>query len=150
MGIVSLDAADEFVEINRRNHALYSRVLADIPGLRVMPYPEREKSNYQYVVVAVDEMVTGIDRDSLVRLLWAENVLARRYFAPGCHRMEPYRSLYPDAGRDLPVTEALCSSVMTLPTGTAVSNNHIQAVGAICQAAVEWAGELRGAPALRT
>ena len=44
----------------------------------------------------------ALSRDELQRVLWAENVLARRYFFPGCHRMEPYRSLFPDAARAPP------------------------------------------------
>src|SRR5262245_39741113 len=46
-----------------------------------------------------------LTRDDLCALLWAENVLARRYFHPGCHRMAPYSSLDPDAAARLPVTE---------------------------------------------
>ena len=47
--------------------------------------------------------VCGISRDELVQILQAENVLARRYFYPGCHRMEPYRSYYPHARLLLPI-----------------------------------------------
>ncbi len=43
---------------------------------------------------------------TLVRVLHAENVLARRYFYPGCHEMEPYRSYFPHAGLVLPETES--------------------------------------------
>ena len=66
----------------------------------------------------IDESLTGISRDEIVMALHAENVLARRYFYPGCHRAEPYRSDYPDAGNHLPLTEQLTQRVMTLPTGT--------------------------------
>ena len=52
-----------------------------------------ERTNYQYIVLEVDELETGLTRDELVQVLIAENVLARRYFYPGCHRMEPYRSV---------------------------------------------------------
>ncbi len=34
--------------------------------------------------------------------------------------MEPYRTLFPEAGGKLPATEKLCASVLVLPTGTAV------------------------------
>ena len=57
--------------------------------------------------------------------LHAENVRARRYFYPGCHRMEPYRSFYPHAHLLLPVTERLSQAVMTLPTGTAIGTEHV-------------------------
>ena len=64
-----------------------------------------------------------------MNILWAENVMARRYFYPGCHRMEPYRSHFPHAGLLLPVTAELSRRVLVLPTGTAVGAEEI---GAIC------------------
>jgi dTDP-4-amino-4,6-dideoxygalactose transaminase len=79
--------------------------LSGLPGVRLVPYNEQEQCNYQYVVLEVDEAVTQISRNELVKILWAENVLARRYFYPGCHRMEPYRSYFPHAGLLLPETE---------------------------------------------
>ena len=33
--------------------------------------------------------------------------MARRYFYPGCHQMEPNRTDYPDAGRLLPQTDPI-------------------------------------------
>ena len=63
-----------------------------------MTHNEMEKSNYQYVVVEIDPAITQVTRDQFVDLLSAENIMARRYFYPGCHRMEPYRSYFPNAG----------------------------------------------------
>lgn len=129
MGITSLESFDEFVAVNRRNHEAYAKQLAGIAGLRVVTYDEREASNYQYVVLEVDEGL-ALSRDELVELLHAENVLARRYFFPGAHRMQPYATLYPDAGRYLPHTEALCRRILSLPTGTATSLADVEH---ICQ-----------------
>ena len=63
-------------------------------------------------------------------ILHKENVLARRYFYPGCHRMEPYRSYFPHAGLLLAETERMANRVLCLPTGTGVSESDI---GLICQ-----------------
>ena len=56
-------------------------------------------------------------------------MLARKYFWPGVHRMEPYKSLFPHAGLLLPETERIAARVVVLPTGTAVS---VGDVGVIC------------------
>jgi len=61
-----------------------------------------------------------VSRDQLLEVLHAENILARRYFYPGCHQMEPYRSYFPHAGLLLPETERLTERVLSLPTGTAI------------------------------
>jgi len=69
-------------------------------------------------------------------------VLARKYFWPGCHRMEPYRSYFPHAGLLLPNTERLVQRVMSLPTGTAVGNKEIEAICSIIRLAVSRGSEL--------
>jgi dTDP-4-amino-4,6-dideoxygalactose transaminase len=129
MGLTSLESVGEFMQTNRSNYQAYRRGLDGIPGVVLMRYDEFERANYQYIVVEVVEQEAGLTRDALVEVLFAENVLARRYFFPGCHRMEPYRSYFPHAALVLPETEALCSRVMVLPNGTSVDE---QAVGKIC------------------
>ena len=129
MGLTSLESVEKFIETNRRNHAAYRRGLEGIPGLRLMPYDEKERANYQYIVCELDENVAGLTRDELVAVLFAENVLARRYFYPGCHQSEPYRSKFPDAALVLPETERLCRRVIALPNGTGVDE---QAISRIC------------------
>ena len=96
-------------------------------------------------MVEVQEAEAGLTRDELQRVLWAENVMARRYFYPGCHRMEPYRSYFPHAGLLLPETERLVTRVLTLPTGTAVDEAIVRRVCGILRAAVEDAPRVRRA-----
>ena len=141
MGLTSLESADEFIEVNRRNHAAYARALADLPGVRLAMYDESERCNYQYVVIEVDQDEAGLDRDTLHAVLQAEGVLARRYFHPGVHRMEPYRSRRPDLR--LPETERLTARVLSLPSGTAVTPDTIERVRVILRLALAHAPEVR-------
>lgn len=135
MGLTGLEGLDTFVAANRRNYDSYAAALAGVPGLRMLRYDRQEHQNYQYIVLEVDE-AAGISRDVLVRVLHAENVRARRYFYPGVHRMEPYRSYFPHAGLLLPVTERLAGQVLVLPTGTAVSPDDIAQIAQLIAFAV--------------
>lgn len=128
MGLTSLESMPEFVAANRRNHARYAAELAGLPGVRLLTYDAAARSNFQYVVVEIDGRCP-IARDRLLDVLWAENVIARRYFYPGCHRMEPYRTTDPDAARHLPETEKVAARVLVLPTGQTVTGDHI---GRLC------------------
>ena len=143
MGLTNLESMEDFLVANRRNYGAYRRGLADIPGVSLAAYDETEKCNYQYIVVEVDESATGLTRDELVQVLHAENVLARRYFFPGCHRMEPYRSLMPQAGLWLPQTERVAGRIMLLPTGTAITKEDVKAVCALIQLAIENSTHVR-------
>jgi dTDP-4-amino-4,6-dideoxygalactose transaminase len=137
MGLTGLESLPEFVEHNRRNYHTYRKALTGIPGVILLAHNETERGNFQYIVLEVDGEAARINRDQLVKILHAENVLARRYFHPGCHRMEPYRSLFPHAGLMLPKTERLCQRVLVLPTGTSVGSDAIAAICSIIRLAVE-------------
>jgi dTDP-4-amino-4,6-dideoxygalactose transaminase len=143
MGLTSLESLDEFIAVNYRNYKQYQHELAGIPGVRLVTYNEAEKRNYQYIVLEVDEAVTLVSRDQLVGILQAENVLARRYFYPGCHRMEPYRSYFPHAGLLLPETEKLVQRVLSLPSGMAVGEGEISQVCQIIRTVVKHGQEVR-------
>jgi len=143
MGLTSLESMDDFVATNRANHAAYAAGLAGIPGVRLTAYDEATRPNYQYVVLEVDEGEAGLGRDALHRVLHAERVLARRYFHPGCHRMEPYRSHFPHAGLLLPETERLTERVLSLPTGTAVGAAEIATICGIVRHALAEAPAVR-------
>jgi dTDP-4-amino-4,6-dideoxygalactose transaminase len=143
MGLTSLDALDEFLAVNERNYAAYQRALTGLPGLTLLPYPPGERHNRQYIVVLVDEAACGLSRDLLVEALRAENVLARRYFFPGCHRFPPFAPPGGGIAADLPVTESLIRTVLQLPTGTGASTADIQRVGEILRTAIQYAPQIR-------
>ncbi|MBD2023319.1 DegT/DnrJ/EryC1/StrS family aminotransferase, partial [Leptolyngbya sp. FACHB-711] len=136
MGVTGLESIREFIEVNYKNYQQYKVNLENLPGIQLIAYDSAEKNNYQYVVVEVDEQEAGISRDQIVQILHAENVLARRYFYPGCHQMEPYRSYFPNAGLLLPKTEKLTQKVFSLPTGTAMKFHDIDQICQIIRLAV--------------
>lgn len=130
MGLVNLDYIDTVIEANRRHYHAYREALAGIPGLRVMPYDEAERNNFQYVILEVDPECRA-SRDEIVAELHRHNVLARKYFWPGCHRMKPYRDLQPHAGLVLPHTETVAARVIVMPTGTTLDTEQVGQISAI-------------------
>jgi dTDP-4-amino-4,6-dideoxygalactose transaminase len=128
MGLTSLESLDDLIATNKRNYTSYLEHLRGLPGVTMVRFDEREACNYQYVVVEIDSASFGCTRDDVQQVLWSENVLARRYFYPGCHRTEPYRSVLGPSARRLIATETLCERVLCLPTGAAIDLGAIQAV----------------------
>lgn len=128
MGIASLERMPHFIEVNRCNYEHYRRMLGEIGGLKVVDYTPSESNNYQYIVVEVDADGAGLERDTLLRILWEENIRVRRYFYPGCHRSEPYCSDPRYQGLSLPSVEALARCVAVLPNGTAIAAGDVEAI----------------------
>jgi dTDP-4-amino-4,6-dideoxygalactose transaminase len=143
MGLTSLEAMEGIVAANRLNYETYQKSLKGLPGILMKEYNSSERRNYQYIVVEVDEAKATLNRDELVAVLQAEHVLARKYFWPGCHRMEPYKSFFPNAHLLLPHTERLSARIMVLPTGQTVGVEEIEKVCAIIRTALECAGQVK-------
>lgn len=136
MGLANLDGFDDIVAVNRRNHDAYKRALNDLPGISVLEYGSSERNSYHYLVVEVGARCPA-GRDEIVAALQAENILARKYFWPGCHKMKPYRDLYPHAGLLLPNSEAVAGRVIVLPNGAAVDDVAVSTIRDVIVALID-------------
>jgi dTDP-4-amino-4,6-dideoxygalactose transaminase len=136
MGLTGLESLGDFISANERNRECYRQFLDGVPGVHVVPVSNTERRNLQHFVVEIDAAEAGLTRDLLVQVLHAENILARRYFYPGCHRMEPYRSHFPDVSGLLPATESVCRRVLVLPTGTAVDPAQIEMICSVIRTGI--------------
>ena len=143
MGLTSLESFDHFVAINRRNYDTYRQALSGLRGVELLTYQDGDTPNFGYVAVELDEGQVGLGRDAVYRCLHAENVLARRYFYPGCHRMEPYRTLFPEASLKLPHTEAVARRILIFPTGTGVEPATVDSICGLLGFFIEHAPEIR-------
>lgn len=126
MGLTGLESLKTFIAHNKKNYQAYRKELENIPGLRMMNYDEKEECNYHYIVVHVDPIHFGLYRDELVDLLHTQNIYARKYFYPGCHNMEPYKSF--STKQSLPITEQIAKNIVVLPTGTTINISHIKKI----------------------
>ncbi|MFN7918905.1 MAG: DegT/DnrJ/EryC1/StrS family aminotransferase [Bryobacteraceae bacterium] len=142
MGLSCLEAMDAIIAANRANWEAYRHCITALPGLKLYENPLADRSNHQYVVIEVVPSEAGLTRDELVSVLHEENVYARRYFYPGCHRIPIYRGLQVGS---LPVTDRLADTVMVLPTGTTVGEAEIDRISAILQSAIENGPAVRAA-----
>ncbi len=134
MGLVNLDGFDAVVETNRRHYEAYRSALSDISNLAVLAYDFCDRNSYHYVVLEVGDGFPAT-RDEIVAALHAENILARKYFWPGCHQMQPYRRLFPQAHLVLPQTKTVANRVIVLPTGANLPHGAITTIVSVLRSA---------------
>jgi dTDP-4-amino-4,6-dideoxygalactose transaminase len=130
MGLANLDGIDAVVAANERNHREYAQALQAIEGVSLLGFDAAERNNFQYVVIEIGAGFAAT-RDDVVAALHAENIRARKYFWPGCHRMMPYRAMFPHAGLLLPETSQVAARVVVLPTGTNLPDGAVAAVAGV-------------------
>lgn len=125
MGLTNIDALDGFIRVNRDRYETYRQRLDKIPGISLVRYDEGEENNFHYIVAAV-EPTAKVSRDRLVDVLHAENILARKYFWPGCHGMRPYAGA--PLRQPLPFTELVASRNIVLPSGPSLTDDDVHAI----------------------
>lgn len=126
MGLLSLEDFDANVAANRDRYLAYRAAIRDIDGLTFVDHASDGPSNYQYVVLEVEEHF-GRSQEDLMRFLQERDVIARRYFYPGMHRVPPYDT----TDWDVPETDRLCSRVLQLPSGDGIGGADIDRVVSI-------------------
>lgn len=133
MGLVNLDYLDEVLMRNKENYFEYKKHLDSIPQLKLFEFDENEINNYQYILVQLDRKHLSL-REKIIDTLHKENVIARKYFWPGCHKMKPYVD-FPEFA--LPITNDVANSVIVLPTGSNINSADIDTICKILKVSFE-------------
>lgn len=145
MGLANLSQIDATFARCKAAFDIYAELLDELPGFHLTKPPAGEQSNHHYVAASVDAQKFGLSRDSLLKALHAENVLARRYFYPGSHASEPYRSVNPEAGASLPNTADANRRTIVFPAGAGITLGEVNGVCGLLKFISQHAGEIAAA-----
>jgi len=141
--IRGLECLESLTRRNRQIREMYQACLAGLPGLSFHAPATAKSVNDHYAIVMIDPTACPLTRDELLQTLWAENILARRYFFPGCHRMEPYASRPVERKPLLPATDDVAGGVLALPASSAVSLEDVQLICQRIRVAIELHNRVR-------
>lgn len=91
--------------------------LHPVEGVRPLPLtlssdpsePQPQWPIWTYYPIFIEDDF-GKSRDEVLTYLNSQNIMARKYYSPGCHRLKPYAN-----GQNLPVTEYISDRVIALP-----------------------------------
>jgi perosamine synthetase len=124
LGLAQLERLNEFIVRKREMGAAYMRLLAGLDGLQ-LPLPEAAGSKniyWVFGVVLTDQ--SGIDAAEAMKRLSAKGIGTRPFFWP--LHLQPVLKKYGMAAQEpLPVAERLGSHGFYLPSGLALTADHI-------------------------
>ena len=113
IGIQQLKLFDTAARTRRRCAKRVGDGLADIKGIKIAHATPGQEPIWLYLPVVIDPVLFGYTRDEVVELLSRENLHARKYYSPPCHRMSVYETM--PSQPSLPVTERIAQNVIALP-----------------------------------
>jgi len=127
IGCAQLDRLDEFVEIKRKNAALYSSLLAKVPGVTTPAEKKWAKNVYWMYSILIDPSEFGMSRDDLTKKLRDAGVDSRDFFVP-MHKQPIYEKLGFTDDIRRPVSEMLGDRGLYLPSGLGLTEEQIHTV----------------------
>ena len=124
-----LEDLPHLVERNYQRLTAYHYNFKGIPGLSWIKYNDQnERMNYELALLVVDSE-WPISRDDTVKIMRAENALARPYYSPPVH-LSSHCPDFIDPPK-LPVTERVANSIIQMPFGELVSLEDIAKIGCL-------------------
>jgi dTDP-4-amino-4,6-dideoxygalactose transaminase len=124
MALAGLDDLENQVARNRRTYYLYQRLLAETPGVRLLEFNENHQTSYKNIVIELLE-TWPLSRAATLKILNAERVLARAYYAPPLHRK---KMAYPYVPANLPLTDRLSERFVLMPCGSLINDDDIRKI----------------------
>ena len=123
-GLTALDELQSVIDHNAEIYQGYIKYFSQFDEFNILRYSQQNCSNHQYAVAQVPANF----RDNLVHHFHENDILVRRYFHPGCHRLEPYNSDPSYNNARLPNTENVASKVLVFPTGYQMNQEGMKRV----------------------
>jgi perosamine synthetase len=124
-----LERAEEILSRRREIFHRYRTLLEGIPGIGFQPVSSWAEPSPWLFCVTVDAEAYGRSRDGLMAWLDSQGIETRPFFIP-IHSLPPYAEASRRRGESLPVTDALGSSGLNLPTFTRMSGADVERVAA--------------------
>ncbi len=135
VGVAQTERLHEFVENRRRNAALYTELLQQIPGIVTPPEAGWAKNVFwMYSILVEDEF--GMSRDQLRAYLARHGIETRTFFIP-MHLQPIYFEAF--KGQRYPVAERLCQRGFYLPSASSLTTEQIRYIVSIVQQAFQEA-----------
>ncbi|MFC1645999.1 DegT/DnrJ/EryC1/StrS family aminotransferase, partial [Candidatus Omnitrophota bacterium] len=137
IGVEQLKRLNALNSLRRRHAEFLNSRLSQIQEIRV---PEQAKNRfhvYQMYVITVDEK--KINRDKFILNLRKNGVGASVHFTPPAHLHTYYRKKFGFRKGDLPITEKLANSVVTLPMYPQMKERELKVMVKIIENSIKHA-----------
>jgi dTDP-4-amino-4,6-dideoxygalactose transaminase len=124
MALGTFDDLEEQVQRNRQTYDLYKHLLADIPGIRLLEFTESQQPSYKNIVVELLDS-WPLTRANTLKVLGAEKIMARAYYAQPLHRK---KMAYPNVPANLPLSDRLSERFVLMPCGALINDDDIRKI----------------------
>lgn len=123
LGISQLGRLEKFISMRRKNAKYLTDNLKDVEGI-ITPFEAANRRHiYMMYTIKVDDKNSSINRDTLMRQLYARGIESKIYFPP-VHLQRIFKKMGSSSSR-LPVTEQSAKQILSLPVYPNLTKNNL-------------------------
>ena len=122
IGVAQMEKIDKIIEKKRLIAKLYENGLKNIPGITLPPEKEWARNVYWMYSILIDDSITGVLRDDLMKRLQNKGIESRPFFYP-IHKQPIY-----DLPINLHVAEKLSRRGLSLPSASNLKKEDVEKV----------------------
>lgn len=124
VGVAQLENVDSYLEVKRRNAALYNELLKDVKGITLVKHDDENVDNSYWLYSILVEDDYPISRDELLERFKEEEIGVRPFFMP-VHNMKPYKECKKG---DMTFTEEVSLRGINLPSSVSLTSEEVEKV----------------------
>jgi len=126
IGLAQVEKADYYKELRIKNHQLYKKYLADVPGIIFQSDPAKECVDVCWMnTIVIDSDNYGHTKDELVAHL-KDNGIDTRLLFTGMHKQKSLADFGCDCSGNYPVCEWLTANGFYLPSASSLTEEQIK------------------------
>lgn len=126
IGLAQVEKADDYREMRIRNHELYKKYLADVPGIIFQSEPAEGCVDVCWMnTIVIDPEKYGHHKDELIAHL-KENGIDTRLLFTGMHKQKAMADFGCDCTGGYPVCEWLTENGFYLPSASSLTEDQIK------------------------
>ncbi|WP_130861676.1 LegC family aminotransferase [Bacilliculturomica massiliensis] len=123
MGVSQIDQLEEFIRVKIRNFELYSKLLHDVNGLKMLPF-SAGRVNHWFYALAVDKEIFGCSRNELMHGLIEKGIQCRPVWKL-IHTLKPYEKCQ---GYKISRAMEFEEGVLNIPCSTNITEEDVRYV----------------------
>lgn len=128
IGLAQVEKADDYREMRIRNHVLYKKYLADVPGIIFQSDTQDDCVDVCWMnTIVIDPNKYGHFKDQLIVHL-KENGIDTRLLFTGMHKQRAMKDYGCDCSGEYPVCEWLTGNGFYLPSGSGLKEEQIKTI----------------------
>ena len=123
VGLLNLPLVEDEIKKRKKLTELYCEELTGISGVSILKPKDNIKSNYQYLIISVDE---NIGRDMMFEKLKEYNIFTKKYFYPCATDYN-----YINNTKEFPVAQSASKKTLALPLYGKLTQDDVRKICAI-------------------